>query len=337
MWRVPFDNDGLSSIMAYGKAMIPMEVVYISIILIYIHTHILYSTICIYIYIDICWKLSVVSRDWFRAGRSVVSLKLKPLHGCWCRSEASLKNRLTFRRKFPLKVRSLQPEPLNNWSSLSKCGDIPISLLTLSLGIPNTTETAVLQRWGARCRWLIFCRNKSWVSKIIPQKNSRPINGHWIHPGKLTWNLKMNPWKRRFLSETIIFRFHVSFRGCKFLETFGKQGPQSGHWKKSASCLPELEQQAIDSFGNRYLLGVFENKDDARKAFDAWNKEYEQVPSVVDGYEGQGWWKSYWLVWRSWWWFVFLGGEVWIILFTACILVILVWSTFEQSCCKHVS
>ena len=28
-----------------------------------------------------------------------------------------------------------------------------------------------------------------------------------IHPGKLTWNLKMNPWKRRFLLETIIFRF----------------------------------------------------------------------------------------------------------------------------------
>ena len=34
-----------------------------------------------------------------------------------------------------------------------------------------------------------------------------------IHPGKLTWNLKMNPWKRRFLLETIIFRFHVSFNG----------------------------------------------------------------------------------------------------------------------------
>ena len=26
-------------------------------------------------------------------------------------------------------------------------------------------------------------------------------------------HLKMNPWKRRFLLETIIFRFHVSFRG----------------------------------------------------------------------------------------------------------------------------
>ena len=32
-------------------------------------------------------------------------------------------------------------------------------------------------------------------------------------PGKLTWNLKMSPWKRRFVLKTIIFRFHVSFRG----------------------------------------------------------------------------------------------------------------------------
>ena len=35
-----------------------------------------------------------------------------------------------------------------------------------------------------------------------------------ILPRKLTWNLKMDPWKRRFLLETILFRFHVSFRGC---------------------------------------------------------------------------------------------------------------------------
>ena len=42
-----------------------------------------------------------------------------------------------------------------------------------------------------------------------------------IHPGKLTWNLKMNPWKRRFLLKTIIFRFHVRFRG----------GTTSSHFK----------------------------------------------------------------------------------------------------------
>ena len=37
----------------------------------------------------------------------------------------------------------------------------------------------------------------------------------YLKPRKLTWNLKMSPWKRRFLLKTIIFRFHVSFRGCK--------------------------------------------------------------------------------------------------------------------------
>ena len=33
-------------------------------------------------------------------------------------------------------------------------------------------------------------------------------------PRSLTWNLKISPWKRRFLLETIIFRFHVKFPGC---------------------------------------------------------------------------------------------------------------------------
>ncbi len=35
-----------------------------------------------------------------------------------------------------------------------------------------------------------------------------------LHPWKQTWNLKMDPWKRRFLLETIISRFHVNFWGC---------------------------------------------------------------------------------------------------------------------------
>ena len=34
------------------------------------------------------------------------------------------------------------------------------------------------------------------------------------NPRSLTWNLKISPWKRRFLLETIIFRFHVRFQGC---------------------------------------------------------------------------------------------------------------------------
>ena len=34
-------------------------------------------------------------------------------------------------------------------------------------------------------------------------------------------HLKINPWKRRFLLETIIFRFHVKFRGSIYLHFFG--------------------------------------------------------------------------------------------------------------------
>ena len=40
---------------------------------------------------------------------------------------------------------------------------------------------------------------------------------------KLTWHLKITPWTRRFLLETIIFRCYVSFRECisinKYLHT----------------------------------------------------------------------------------------------------------------------
>ena len=37
----------------------------------------------------------------------------------------------------------------------------------------------------------------------------------YLHPRKLTWHPKIDTWKRSFLLETIILRFHVSFRECK--------------------------------------------------------------------------------------------------------------------------
>ena len=42
---------------------------------------------------------------------------------------------------------------------------------------------------------------------------------YWLHPWNLTWNLERSPWKRRFLLDTIIFRFHVKFRGSKVYHT----------------------------------------------------------------------------------------------------------------------
>jgi len=37
------------------------------------------------------------------------------------------------------------------------------------------------------------------------------------------------------------------------------------------------KSEAIDAFGMKYLLGVYETKEEAQKAFDAWNVEYEQA------------------------------------------------------------
>ena len=34
-----------------------------------------------------------------------------------------------------------------------------------------------------------------------------------IHPGRLTWNLRIHPWKRRNIFQTIIFRFYVNLAG----------------------------------------------------------------------------------------------------------------------------
>ena len=35
-----------------------------------------------------------------------------------------------------------------------------------------------------------------------------------LHPGKFTWNPKMEVWKMMFLFNWVIFRFHVNFPGC---------------------------------------------------------------------------------------------------------------------------
>ena len=36
----------------------------------------------------------------------------------------------------------------------------------------------------------------------------------YLHPGKLTWNLKITCLKRRIIFKTAILGFHVNFQGC---------------------------------------------------------------------------------------------------------------------------
>ena len=54
---------------------------------------------------------------------------------------------------------------------------------------------------------------KTLTNGSVPGRPTNSPFGGWVHPLNLTWNLKRRPQKRKFLLETIIFRFHVKFRG----------------------------------------------------------------------------------------------------------------------------
>jgi hypothetical protein len=52
----------------------------------------------------------------------------------------------------------------------------------------------------------------------------------------------------------------------------------AGEFKHNWGTADKLyKSEAIDSFGQRYLLGVFETREEANKAFKAWNAEYEKA------------------------------------------------------------
>ena len=59
---------------------------------------------------------------------------------------------------------------------------------------------------------------ENFPRKRKEEKQVKILAGNHIFPQllprSLTWNLKISPWKRRFLLETIIFRFHVKFQWC---------------------------------------------------------------------------------------------------------------------------
>ena len=55
--------------------------------------------------------------------------------------------------------------------------------------------------------------SKSWIFHLLKNKGSnRDLLS--VHPGRLTWNPKMEVGKMIFLFNWVIFRFHVNFEGC---------------------------------------------------------------------------------------------------------------------------
>ena len=77
------------------------------------------------------------------------------------------------------------------------------------LNFPDEFAKETLASWWFKPLWKI----------LVKIRNLSPTGGEnkQLHPRNLTWNLKTSPQKRKFLLETIIFRFHVKFRGSIWL------------------------------------------------------------------------------------------------------------------------
>ena len=71
-----------------------------------------------------------------------------------------------------------------------------------SLATENTNQKFQSAWWGS---WNFTTHHETLKGIPIALK---------LHPWSLTWNLKIDPWKRKFLLETIIFRFHVNLWEC---------------------------------------------------------------------------------------------------------------------------
>ena len=68
-----------------------------------------------------------------------------------------------------------------------------------------------------------------------------------IHPGRLTWNLRIQPWKRKNIFQTIIFRFQLWIFECVILVELDHETPQIS--QKYLRCLHHL----VFIFGDCFL------------------------------------------------------------------------------------
>ena len=85
----------------------------------------------------------------------------------------------------------------------------------------HSTETLRKLSRNEMRRWLVLI--VSWL--IFRPEFTRPpsltglrwgglSNEYPLHPGRLTWNLKMMVWMMMFLFNWVVFRFHVNYIRC---------------------------------------------------------------------------------------------------------------------------
>ena len=84
-----------------------------------------------------------------------------------------------------------------------------------------------------------------------------------VHPGRLTWNLKMMVWKMIFLFNWVIFRFHVNLPGCNSTASLGKRGKLFSScnrqpWSRGSESIRSVESTGPSkTHGSLWLCQVF--------------------------------------------------------------------------------
>lgn len=122
------------------------------------------------------------------------------------------------------------------YSNLGKNGKGPIILLHPRFFLAWTANMLAWKRY-----FLVL--GVSMLDSIMYLSENQILP---MHPGKLAWNLKVKPWKRRFLSET--FHFQVP---CSFLS-----GSTVGEEKSWHHCQWTPTENGLDSPNATLILYI---------------------------------------------------------------------------------
>ena len=125
------------------------------------------------------------------------------------------------------------------------CHSSPLTNSQKSYHIAGPTEVQLRQ--PRQCLGTRTCHQKARSAQeiVLPLGVGRLDEVRFFH--LQTWNLKISPWKSRFLLETIIFRFHVKLWGGGNMDTPPKTKMEPKKWIHNHQIWKELP------FPNHYL------------------------------------------------------------------------------------
>ncbi len=103
----------------------------------------------------------------------------------------------------------------------------PTPSYTIWRGVGAHADGRLPQCWGKKPRSLVELHfyTSPWYTTMV----FIPHHGWGLHPGRLTWNLKITHLERNIIFQTSIIMFHVNLPGCR-------SNIQRGHSDVSITC-----------------------------------------------------------------------------------------------------